>query len=106
MNDWSDEETDDPLVADPRNFYKVEKWARDGLRVVVLLYAGSSVDRAHAIFATMHGQALAEHPADHPTTDARAAGVAAAVTRAATNVALTPGKILLGGCRNQPCPFD
>jgi hypothetical protein len=32
--------------------------------------------------------------------------VAAAVTRAATNVALTPGKILLGGCRNQPCPFD
>jgi hypothetical protein len=24
----------------------------------------------------------------------------------ARNVALTPGKILLGGCRNQPRPFD
>ena len=50
---WSDEETDDPLVVDARNFYKVEKWTRDGMRVVDLLYAGSSVDRAHAIFATM-----------------------------------------------------
>ena len=62
MSDWSDEETDDPLVADARKFYKVEKWTLDGMRVVDLLYAGSSVDRAHAIFATMHGQALAEHP--------------------------------------------
>jgi hypothetical protein len=25
-----DEETNDPLVADARNFYKVEKWTRDG----------------------------------------------------------------------------
>jgi hypothetical protein len=25
-----DEETNDPLVADVRNFYKVEKWTRDG----------------------------------------------------------------------------
>jgi len=25
MNDWSDEETDNPLYADRRNFYKVEK---------------------------------------------------------------------------------
>jgi hypothetical protein len=30
--DWSDEETDDPLVADVLNFYKVEKWARAALR--------------------------------------------------------------------------
>jgi hypothetical protein len=28
-----DEETDDPLVADDRNFYKVEKWTRDGMKV-------------------------------------------------------------------------
>jgi hypothetical protein len=28
MNDWSDEETDDPHYADRRNFYKVEKWLR------------------------------------------------------------------------------
>ena len=40
MNDWSDEETDDPHYADRRNFYKVEKWSRDGLRVMMLLYAG------------------------------------------------------------------
>jgi len=33
MSDWSDEETDDPHYADRRNFYKVEKWSRDGLRV-------------------------------------------------------------------------
>jgi hypothetical protein len=29
-DDWSDEETFDPLYADDRNFYKVEKWSRDG----------------------------------------------------------------------------
>ena len=27
MNDWSDEETDDPHYADLRNFYKVEAWS-------------------------------------------------------------------------------
>jgi hypothetical protein len=32
-DDWSPEETDDPLHADRRNFYKVEKWSRDGQRV-------------------------------------------------------------------------
>jgi hypothetical protein len=26
----ADEETDDPTHADRRNFYKVEKWSRDG----------------------------------------------------------------------------
>jgi hypothetical protein len=46
MSDWSDEETDDPLYADRRNFYKVEKWSRDGLRVEVMLYAGNNLDRA------------------------------------------------------------
>ena len=25
MSNWSDEETDEPLIADHRNFYKVEK---------------------------------------------------------------------------------
>ena len=37
MNDWSDEETDDPLLADDRNFYKVEEWTRDGMKVDSLL---------------------------------------------------------------------
>jgi hypothetical protein len=31
MNDRSDEETDYPLYAARRNFYKVEKWTRDWL---------------------------------------------------------------------------
>jgi hypothetical protein len=29
MNDWSDGETDEPLIADHRNFYKVQKWSTD-----------------------------------------------------------------------------
>ena len=41
MSDWSDEETDDPVYADRRNFYKVEKWSRDWLRVELMLYAGT-----------------------------------------------------------------
>jgi hypothetical protein len=27
IEDWSHEETDDPLYADRCNFYKVEKWS-------------------------------------------------------------------------------
>jgi hypothetical protein len=56
MSDRSDEETDDPHYADRRNFYKVEKWSRDGLRVELMLYAGSSLDKARRIFerATKH----------------------------------------------------
>jgi len=41
--DWSDEETDNPLYADGRNFYKVEKWTRDGMKVDRVLYAGSNL---------------------------------------------------------------
>jgi hypothetical protein len=33
------EETDSPTYADDRNFYKVEKWTRDGAKVDSLLYA-------------------------------------------------------------------
>ena len=36
-DDWSDEETEDPLVADTRNFYKVEKWTRDGALVKIAM---------------------------------------------------------------------
>jgi hypothetical protein len=49
-DDWSHEETDDPLYADDRNFHKVEKWSRDGQRVNELLFAGSSLDKAKRIF--------------------------------------------------------
>jgi hypothetical protein len=33
------EETDNPLHADDHNFYRVEKWTRDGMKVGKLLYA-------------------------------------------------------------------
>ena len=44
------EETDSPSYADDRNFYKVEKWTRDGTKVDSLLYAGNSLGRARSIF--------------------------------------------------------
>jgi hypothetical protein len=59
MNDWSDEETSEPLYADDPNLYKVEKWSRDGPRVNHLLYAGNNLRRAQEIFA----KAVAHRPA-------------------------------------------
>jgi hypothetical protein len=46
-----DEETFDPLYADERNFYKVEKWTIDGTKVDSLLYAGNNFGRAQHVFA-------------------------------------------------------
>jgi hypothetical protein len=43
---WSDKETDDPHYADCCNFYKVEKWTRDGQCIERMLFAGNSLDRA------------------------------------------------------------
>ena len=56
----SDEETDDPIHADRLNFFKVEKWSRDGERVVDLVFAGSSLDKARRIFdrMTQHRQRI------------------------------------------------
>jgi hypothetical protein len=51
MSDWSDEENSDPLYADERNFYKVEKWTRDGMRIDRLLYAGNNLTKGRDIFA-------------------------------------------------------
>jgi hypothetical protein len=31
MSNRSDEETSEPLLADHRNYYKVEKWTKDGI---------------------------------------------------------------------------
>jgi hypothetical protein len=53
MSDWSAEETDDPIHADRRNLYKVEKWSRHGQRITQLLFAGSSLDKARRIFDRM-----------------------------------------------------
>jgi hypothetical protein len=40
------EVTDSADFADARNFYKVEKWTKDGTKVDSLLYAGNSLARA------------------------------------------------------------
>jgi hypothetical protein len=48
----SNEETRDPLKADDRNFYKVEAWSQDGMRIDALLYAGNHIDKAGEIFVT------------------------------------------------------
>jgi hypothetical protein len=45
-----DEETDSATYADDRNFYKVEKWTRDGTKVDSLLYAGNSLVTARGGF--------------------------------------------------------
>ena len=50
-DDWSDEETDDPLYADDRNFYKVELWTMDEQRVLRMLYGGNNLDKARTVFA-------------------------------------------------------
>jgi hypothetical protein len=42
MDDWH-EETDDPLYADERNFYKVEQWHVGGEKHIRLLYAGNNL---------------------------------------------------------------
>ena len=47
---WPNEVTTDPLYADERNFYKVELWTKDGLRIERLLCAGNSLDEARTIF--------------------------------------------------------
>ncbi len=49
-HDRSDEETDNPVLADEYNFYKVEKWTHDGAKAGRLLYAGNDLERARRIF--------------------------------------------------------
>jgi hypothetical protein len=48
---WSEEQTDSPLYADEHNFYKLEKWTKDGSKVDRLLYAGNNLKRARELFA-------------------------------------------------------
>jgi hypothetical protein len=42
VNNWSDEQTDEPLYADDRNFYTVEAWSREGMRIDALRYAAAT----------------------------------------------------------------
>jgi hypothetical protein len=39
------EETNDPIYADERNFFKVERWNRNDLHIEEMLHAGSSIER-------------------------------------------------------------
>jgi hypothetical protein len=47
----SDEETFDVLKADDRDYYKVEKWTKDGMKVDCVLFAGNNLDKAREVFA-------------------------------------------------------
>jgi hypothetical protein len=49
-DDLPNEETDSPDFADQQNFYKVEKWTRDGTKVDRMLCAGNNLDKAREIF--------------------------------------------------------
>jgi hypothetical protein len=46
----TDEETNEPLIAEDRNYYKVEKWIKDGSKVDRMLYAGSNLAKAQSIY--------------------------------------------------------
>jgi hypothetical protein len=88
MSDWSDEETDDPTHADRRNFYKVEKWSRDGQRAVELSFAWRQ-SRSGPRGIRECDQTSTTDQADAPATDAGARPVAAAVAR----------KVMIEHCR-------
>ena len=61
--DLPNEETDSPDFADQQNFYKVEKWTKDGTKVDRMLYAGNNLDRARHLFA----EAVKHRPRIRPT---------------------------------------
>jgi hypothetical protein len=49
MTNLPDEETDEPLLANTRNYYKVEQWTKANW-VERMLYAGSNLAKAQAIY--------------------------------------------------------
>jgi len=46
VSNRSDEETDEPLIANDRDNYKIEKWTKDGSKLERMLYGGSNLDKA------------------------------------------------------------
>jgi hypothetical protein len=50
MVGWAEEQTDNPFYAGDRNFYKLEKWTKDGSKVHNLLYAGNNLEKARNLF--------------------------------------------------------
>lgn len=75
-SDRANEETDSLFYADQRNFFKVEKWTKDGARLDGLLYAGSSLVKAREIFFDGH-QPPATNKAVSSAANKSAQGVAA-----------------------------
>jgi hypothetical protein len=75
VNDWSNEEIDNPLYADDHNFCKVE-WTCDGSKVDPTLYAGSNLGKGKDIFAEAIKHRAADR-VDHPAENARVAVTAA-----------------------------
>jgi hypothetical protein len=69
MSNLPDEETDEPLLADPRNYYKVEKWTKDGSKVDRMLYAGSNLAKTRDIYTA----AIKHRPRIRPTIRQRTA---------------------------------
>lgn len=78
MTAFGPEETDDPVYADQRNFYKVEQWD-EREHIEAMLFAGTSLDNARAIFDAVvkrrpagrytirqRGRVLAKHPLNTP----------------------------------------
>jgi hypothetical protein len=43
-------ETDDPIEADRRNFYKVEKWDSAGVHILSLVHASNDLSKARVVF--------------------------------------------------------
>jgi hypothetical protein len=65
LSEYGYSETDDPQVADARNYYKVEKWDVDDLHVLALLYASNDLSRARDVFAAPTARPL-HAPPGHP----------------------------------------
>lgn len=54
------DETTDPIIADQRNYYRVEKWTKDTTKVDRLRYAGDNLEKARDVFpqAVKHRQRI------------------------------------------------
>jgi hypothetical protein len=66
-----DEQADNALDANERNFYKVEKWTRDSTKVARPLYAGNNLKKARDLFAMAVKQST-QNQTDDPAKNASA----------------------------------
>ena len=68
-----------PLRADDRNFYKVEKWTKDGMKVERMLYAVDNLGEGARCVCECH-QAPPARQANDLTANAGALSVARGIT--------------------------